>query len=194
MWRFGVGLRSVPHGSLEVTTGPMFSGKTEHLIQRLTSLQAMMKAVVALKPAIDNRYAQDALVSHSGVAFPAVRVQTNPRVSLAPLADHGAVGIDEVQFFGLWIVDEIKTLLALGTDVYVSGLDLTSKGEPFGPVPALLCLADNVVKVSAVCSRCGRPATRTFRRQDIPDEVLIGGAEMYEPQCGGCFSSSYRPA
>lgn len=171
----------------------MFSGKTEHLIQRLTSLRAAMKTVVALKPAIDNRYAQDALVSHSGLSFPAVRVQTNPHVSLASLGDHGVVGIDEIQFFGPWIVDEIKALLTHGVDVFVSGLDLTSKGEPFGSVPALLCFADNVVKIAAVCSRCGRPATRTFRRQDIPDEVIIGGAELYEPHCAGCFSSSYRP-
>lgn len=176
------------HGKLTVITGPMFSGKTERLIARLTEAYDSGKPVAAFKPKIDNRYSEDTIISHSKLAFPAKAIDVEGRVWMGHLAAmHEFVGIDEVQFFKPWIVEEVLNLLRRGLDVVVSGLDLTFSGHPFGVMPELLCLADEIHKLGATCAKCGSMANRTFRTATSTDAVLVGGAESYEPRCLGCF-------
>lgn len=177
-------------GSLTVFCGPMFSGKTEGLIRALTILRSNGLQVVALKPKIDNRYSDADILSHSKKAFPAEAIPTEERVDLSYLQECNAVGIDEVQFFGPWLIDEIKNLLAQGVDVSVSGLDLTFKGEPFGIMPHLLCLADDVFKLMSTCSKCSGMANRSHRKGSSGDAILVGGAESYEPRCLDCFENA----
>lgn len=180
--------RAAVRGQLTVFTGPMFSGKTEKLIEILTAKRAAGQVVAAFKPKLDNRYSEDTITSHSKLAFPAQAVSVEDPLWLGHLtAMHDLAGIDEVQFFGPWIVGEITNLLVRGLDVVVSGLDLTFRGEPFGPMPQLLCLADEIHKLGATCARCGGRANRSQRTAASSDAVLVGGAESYEPRCLGCF-------
>ena len=166
----------------------MFSGKTEKLIERLHAAVSSGQIVAAFKPELDSRYSSNDIVSHSRRAFPATSIDVNQRIWLGHVcATHDLVGIDEVQFFGPWIVDEVSNLLVRGIDVVVSGLDLTFKGEPFGSVPQLLCLADEIHKLGATCAKCGKPANRSQRTVESSDAVLVGGEEAYEPRCLGCF-------
>ncbi len=167
-------------GRLEIVTGPMFAGKTEHLISRLRHEGSKVQAY---KPKIDGRYSSSAIVSHAGDQFDATPVDVN---ELA-LATAEVIGIDEIQFFGDRIVSVVQSLLKAGSDIVASGLDLNCWGEPFGPMPTLLCLADDVVKLQAICASCGSGATRTQRRVRSNAEILVGGAESYEPRCLGCF-------
>jgi thymidine kinase len=177
-------------GTLTVFTGPMFSGKTEGLINSLVTLKSNGLQVVALKPLIDKRYSESDLLSHSKKLFPAEAIATEEPQDLSYLiSDYDMVGIDEVQFFGAWIIDEIKTLLCNDVDVTVSGLDLTFKGEPFGVMPHLLCLADDVHKLMSTCSKCQGLANRSHRTSSSGDAVLVGGAESYEPRCLDCFEN-----
>lgn len=175
-------------GSLTVFCGPMFAGKTEGLINALITLKSSGQQVVALKPLLDKRYSEGDLLSHSKKFFPAEAIPTEePRNLSYLIPDYNMVGIDEVQFFGAWIVDEIKNLLSHDVHVAVSGLDLTYKGEPFGVMPHLLCLADEVHKLMSTCSQCKGLANRSHRTVSSGDAVLVGGAESYEPRCLDCF-------
>ncbi len=179
------------HGKLTVITGPMFSGKTEKLIHLIRIASDTGKLVVAYKPRIDNRYADDKIVSHSKLSFPAHAIINNHTIQSSLAAPHrpvGLVAIDEVQFFGPWMVEEALSLLQRGIDVMVSGLDLTYQGHPFGIMPELLCLADEIHKLAATCAKCGARATRSYRTAASAAAVLVGGAEAYEPRCLGCFS------
>ncbi len=175
-------------GTLTVFTGPMFSGKTEGLIRSLVILKSSGRQVVALKPLLDKRYSESDLLSHSKQFFPAEAIPTvEPKDLSYLIPDYDMVGIDEVQFFGAWIVEEIKNLLHNDVHVTVSGLDLTFKGEPFGVMPYLLCLADDVHKLMSTCSQCKGLANRSHRTVSSGDAVLVGGAESYEPRCLDCF-------
>lgn len=175
-------------GTLTVFTGPMFSGKTESLIHSLLTLEKLGLQVIALKPKLDKRYSKKDIASHSKKFFPAEPLVTTSRKDLGCyIGKYNTVGIDEVQFFDLWIVDEIKNLLANDVNVTVSGLDLTFKGEPFGVMPTLLCLADDVHKLMATCSSCGGLANRSHRTATSGAAVLVGGAEAYEARCLDCF-------
>ena len=166
----------------------MFSGKTESLIHSLTILQNNGRQVIALKPKIDNRYSDGELASHSKKFFPAETLDTTERQDLSRLiGKYDTVGIDEIQFFSPWIIDEVKNLVAHGVDVSVSGLDLTYMGEPFGIMPTLLCLADEVHKLMSTCTQCSGMANRSHRISTSGDAVLVGGAESYEPRCLDCF-------
>jgi thymidine kinase len=166
----------------------MFSGKTERLVERLIQATDHKHVVVALKPRLDDRYANDAIISHSGKSFPAQPIDTKEPCWLGCFTSmHDLVGIDEVQFFGPWIVPQIENLLVRGVDVTVSGLDLTYKAEPFGVMPQLLCFADVIHKLCATCAKCGAPANRSRRTVESDAAVLVGGKEAYEPRCLGCF-------
>lgn len=175
-------------GWLEVITGCMFSGKTEELVRRLRRAVIAKKATIAFKPGIDTRYDAMAVVSHSGFSFNAVPID-NPVALLKRIEDAEVVGIDEAQFFSPEIVDVVKELTRRGKRVIVAGLDLDFRGEPFGSMPILMALADEITKLHAICTVCGNIATKTQRlidgrpaRYDDP-VILVGGLESYEARC-----------
>jgi len=178
----------------------MFSGKTEELLRRVERARIAKKSVLLFKPALDTRYSQEEIVAHHGRSLPCFRVPTN--ASTADLravagweADTAhAIAFDESNFFGPEFPALCEALVATGKRVIVAGLDQNFRGQPFGPMPVLLALADEVAKLSAVCVRCGQPATRTQRLVDGRPasggpEVLVGGQESYEARCRACFVS-----
>ncbi|WP_018963148.1 thymidine kinase [Coprothermobacter platensis] len=175
-------------GWLEVITGCMFSGKTEELVRRLRRAVIARKKTVAIKPTIDTRYDLMAVVSHSGFSFNAIPIG-DPKTILSISKDAEVVGIDESQFFTIDLIPVIQELLQEKKRVIVAGLDLDFRGEPFGIMPNLLALADEAMKLHAICSVCGNIATKTQRlidgkpaRYDDPT-ILVGGLESYEARC-----------
>jgi thymidine kinase len=179
-----------PPGVLEVITGPMFSGKSEELIRRLKRARIARQRVACFKPDIDLRYHRTAIASHSSQTHEAVTVATvaDLRSTLHPqLAETEVVGIDEVQFFSPEIIPLALELIALGKRVLMAGLDTTFANEPFGPVPALMALADTVTKLSAVCMVCGAAAIHTQRLGQSQELVVVGAAGLYEARCRAHF-------
>ena len=176
-------------GRIEVICGSMFSGKTEELIRRLRRAQFAKQRIKVFKPAIDNRYADDAVVSHDSHSLDSVPVHSADEVlQLTQTAE--VVGIDEAQFFDSRLVDACTELACKGIRVIVAGLDMDFKGRPFGPVPALCAVAEEVAKVHAICARCGNLAYVSHRI--VPDEkrVLIGEKNEYEPLCRHCYEKT----
>lgn len=176
-------------GWLEVICGSMFSGKSEELIRRIRRAQFAKQEVKVFKPTIDNRYREDAVVSHNGNSVIAIPVATPAEMFRYISAATDVVAIDEVQFFSDDIVDVVQTLADRGYRVIAAGLDQDFRGEPFGPVPALMAIAESVTKLQAVCTVCGSPASRTQRlingapaSYDDP-VILVGASEAYEPRC-----------
>jgi thymidine kinase len=177
-------------GVLEVITGPMFSGKSEELIRRLKRARIARQRVACFKPDIDLRYHRTAIASHSEQTHEAVTVATvaHLRESLDPrLPEIDVVGIDEVQFFDPAILPLAVELIALGKRVLMAGLDTTFTAEPFGPVPALMAIADKVTKLSAVCMVCGQAAIHTQRLGQSQELVVVGAAGLYEARCRAHF-------
>ncbi|HEY8552877.1 MAG TPA: thymidine kinase [Thermaerobacter sp.] len=179
-------------GYLEVITGGMFSGKTEELLRRVRRARIARRRVLLCKPDLDHRYRRDAVASHDGRdlearVVPAHRPEEVLKLAQAAAAD--VVAIDEAQFFAPGIVPTVLELVETGRRVIVSGLDMDFARRPFGPMPELMALADEVVKLKAICVVCGEPATFTQRliggRPAAPDDpvILIGGKESYEPRC-----------
>lgn len=169
-------------GRLEVFCGPMFAGKTTLLIQRLRRSERARLKVVGVKPGIDSRYSVNEMVTHAGLTFYATPV-SSPDEILHYVRDADVVGFDEVQFFSTAIVDVVRELVSSGKRCYAAGLDLDFAGNHFETVARLACLADEVVKISAVCVVCGADATRTQRTIHSDEVVLIGGASAYEARC-----------
>lgn len=170
---------------LEVICGGMFAGKSELLIHRLNRASYAKKRIVAFKPAIDNRYSEQDIVSHSGLKYKCVCI-TDPYDIYRFLESNtvDVIGVDEAQFFSKDIESVIQDLNSWNTfDIYVAGLDLDSKGVPFGSMPYLLALADKVTKVSAVCTWCGGDATRSQRTVDTNEQILVGAVDSYEARC-----------
>ena len=190
-------------GRLEVITGCMFSGKTEELIRRLERVRIARKEIVLFKPTIDNRYSERAIVTHYGREFaahllpPGEESMTKLESIIGEDAIESAtvVAFDEGNFFSDKLPALCEELVALGKRVIVAGLDLTFAGEPFGPMPALMALADDVDKLHAVCVKCGGEATRSQRLIDgkpapATDTVIkVGGTEFYEARCRSCYES-----
>jgi thymidine kinase len=171
------------HGAIEVVCGPMFSGKTEELIRRVKRAQIAKQRVQIFKPAIDVRYDETKVVSHSSQEIHSEPVESSIEI-LMKLKDHTRiVAIDEVQFFDEDIVKVVTKLANRGYRVICAGLDLDYRGIPFGPMPMLLALADNVQKIQAICTVCGAPATRSQRLSDSTDTVLLGETDKYEARC-----------
>lgn len=168
-------------GWVEVVSGCMFSGKSEELIRRLGRSVLAQQKVIAIKPGIDNRYAADAIASHSGAKFKAVAVQSAAEIP-ALCEGYQVVGIDEAQFLE-GLVEVVHDLATSGKQVIVAGLDLDFRGMPFGPVPALLATAEVIEKLHAVCVVCGAPATRSQRVADSETRVLVGSSGVYEARC-----------
>ncbi len=173
-------------GRLEVLVGPMFAGKTTELIRRVIEAEKAGEHVQVYKPRLDTRHEDAAVYSHDGLVTQARWVGPDWGTPFSNGAT--VIGLDEVQFFSLDVVPEVIRALRRGMRVIAAGLDLTSQEEPFGPVPALLALADEVVKLRARCSQCGQPATRSYRRVASSATILVGGAEVYEPRCLSCFA------
>jgi thymidine kinase len=179
------------HGWIEVITGPMFSGKTEELIRRLVRARIARQGVVVFKPNIDDRFAADAVVSHSAQSIPSMAVANSDdiaRIFRGMERPAQVVGIDEAQFFGESLAPVVEALADAGARVLIAGLDQDYLGRPFGPMPVLLAIADSVTKQHAVCIVCGSPATKSQRLLSAPlsGQVLVGAAKLYEARCRKC--------
>lgn len=177
-------------GRLEVIVGPMFSGKSEELIRRLKRARIARQRVACFKPDIDLRYHRTAIASHSSQTHDACTVANVERLKEAlcdQLHEVEVIGIDEAQFFDESIIPFTLELVHLGKRVLIAGLDTTFTGEPFGPIPALMAIADEVAKLSAVCMQCGAPAIHTQRLGQSQELVVVGAAGLYEARCRACF-------
>jgi thymidine kinase len=173
-------------GWIEVICGSMFSGKTEELIRRLKRAQFAKQKVEIFKPQIDNRYNEEMVVSHDANEIRSTPVPTAASIRL--LAEGcDVVGIDEAQFFDDGIVAVCNDLANKGIRVLVAGLDMDFKGNPFGPMPALMATAEYVTKVHAICTRSGNLANYSFRKSASDQLVLLGETEAYEPLSRGSF-------
>ena len=189
-------------GRIEVIVGSMFSGKTEELIRRVRRAQLGRQFVQAFKPAVDNRYDESRIVSHEDVSV--VGQYHNQSIDAVPVESSQAipsmidqvtrvVAIDEAQFFDDGIVGIANQLADQGLRVILAGLDLDYRAKPFGPMPALMAIAEEVHKVRAVCSRCGADACRSQRiATGSEGQILVGGKEVYEARCRACFNAG-RP-
>ena len=179
-----------PPGRIEVITGPMFSGKSEELIRRLKRARIARQRVACFKPDIDLRYHRTAIASHSAQTHEAVTVANVAYLReavYAQLPEIEVIGIDEAQFFDAAVVPLATELVHLGKRILIAGLDTTFTGEPFGPIPALMAISDEVTKLSAVCMVCGAPAIHTQRLGASRELVVVGAAGVYEARCRACF-------
>lgn len=171
-------------GSIEIVCGPMFSGKTEELIRRVRRCQIARQKVQIFKPAIDDRYSETDVVSHSKASVSATPVKTAIEIMAKVYDSTRVVAVDEIQFFGDDIIKVVKKLARRGIRVLCAGLDQDYTGRPFGPIPELLAIADRVDKIQAICTVCGSPASKTYRTiNDNEDQVLVGEQDMYEARC-----------
>lgn len=173
-------------GWVEVICGSMFSGKTEELIRRLRRAQIARQRVAIFKPVIDVRYSEDHIVSHNQQKIPSIPVKT-PQEILDKAGDAQVLGIDEAQFFDNSLVAVCRTLADSGRRVIVAGLDKDYRGEPFEPIPQLLCEAEYITKTLAICMQCGNPANYTQRITESSERVLLGATDIYEARCRACF-------
>ncbi len=186
-------------GWIEVISGCMFAGKTEELIRRINVLSYAKKTIIVFKPKIDNRYSDSEIVSHSGAKVPCLVVEKAQDILKKIEADTEVVAIDEVQFFDKDIVEVCEYLADKGIRVMVAGLDKDFRGESFGVMPELLTRAEFVTKLTAVCAKCGAPATRTQRLVNgkpagFEDPiVMVGADESYEPRCRHCHQVPNKP-
>jgi thymidine kinase len=179
--------RSPPRGWIEVVTGSMFSGKSEELIRRLRRVQIARQRVQIFKPAVDNRYGEHHIVSHSDMRIASEIVNTSHDLVAAVADDTEVVGIDEGQFFDLNLPAACNTLADRGRRVIVAGLDQDYLGRPFEPMPQLLAIAEYITKTLAICVVCGNPANHTQRLVASSDRVLVGASGLYEARCRQCF-------
>ena len=173
-------------GWIEVICGSMFSGKTEELIRRVRRAQIAKMNTIIFKPKIDDRYSTEHIVSHNQMKLNSKIIETAEEI-LTLSDDAEVVAIDEAQFFGNDIVDICKTLAKQKKRVIVAGLDTDYRGEPFGPMPLLMCEADYLNKLRAICVVCGNPATYTQRTSKVKQRVVIGETDIYEARCRNCF-------
>ncbi len=175
-------------GCIEVVCGSMFSGKTEELLRRVKRARLAKQRVLLFKPRIDNRYDDVKVVSHEGLKAEATAVaNADELVAFVGKSMPHVVGIDEAQFFDEGIVAAAEALANAGVRVICAGLDQDYRGKPFGPMPALMCIAEYVTKLHAVCNRCGAPACRSQRLASAEGQLFVGGAADYEPRCRKCF-------
>ena len=176
-------------GKIEVITGCMFSGKSEELIRRIRRAQIARQTVQVFKPSIDTRYSMIDVVSHTGEKVRGIPVKSSEDILNKLITGVDVVGIDEAQFFDEGVVDIANMLADKGARVIIAGLDMDFRGEPFGPMPSLMAIADDVQKLHAICTVCGEDATRTQRLingkpANYNDPVImIGASEKYEARC-----------
>ena len=170
-------------GRIEVICGPMFSGKSEELLRRLKRAEIAKRKYALIKPAIDNRYSENEVVSHSGKKLPCHAIESPWDVFNHINKATRIVAFDEAQFFNDKLIRVVNMLVGEGRRVIIAGLDMDSNGEPFGPMPKLLALAEEVHKITAVCEVCGEPATHSYRMSNTPGLVLVGAGEHYQARC-----------
>ena len=173
-------------GRIEVVCGSMFSGKTEELIRRLRRAKFARQRVEIYKPAIDKRYSEEEVVSHDSNAIMSTPIDSSAQILLLS-SDIDVVGIDEAQFFDDGLVDVCNELANRGVRVIVAGLDMDYNGVPFGPIPALCAIADDVQKVHAICVKCGALAYVSHRKVHGDKRVMLGEMQEYEPLCRDCY-------
>jgi thymidine kinase len=171
------------HGSIEVVCGPMFSGKTSELIRRVERAQIAKQRVQIFKPCIDIRYNKEDVVSHTSRTVKAEPVENAVDILIRLKDSTRVVAIDEVQFFDDAITTVVVKLAARGYRVICAGLDLDYRAQPFGPMPSLLAVADEVMKIHAICTICGASASRTQRLIKSKAQVLLGETDAYEARC-----------
>ncbi len=178
-------------GRIEVICGSMFSGKTEELIRRLKRVKFARQRVEIFKPSIDVRYSQADVVSHDSNSIPSTPVDSSASILLFT-SEIDVVGIDEAQFFDSGLVEVCNQLANDGIRVIIAGLDMDFKGIPFGPMPALCAIADEVTKVHAICVKCGQLASFSHRTVKDDKQVLLGETTKYEPLCRECYQKAIK--
>ena len=178
-------------GRIEVVCGSMFSGKTEELIRRLRRAKFAKQRVEIFKPAIDVRYSEEDVVSHDQNHIPSTPIESSASILLLS-SDIDVVGIDEAQFFDAGLPDVCNELANRGVRVIVAGLDMDYKGVPFGPMPALCAIADDVTKVHAICVKCGSLAYVSHRTVVGDRRILLGETQEYEPLCRRCYQAALQ--
>ena len=174
-------------GRIEVICGSMFSGKTEELIRRLKRAKFAKQKVEIFKPAIDTRYSDEDVVTHEGQSIASTPLDSSASILLLS-SDIDVVGIDEAQFFDNGLPDICKQLADNGVRVIVAGLDMDFRGVPFGPMPHLMAIADEVTKVHAICVQCGDLAMYSHRKVSGDNQVMLGETQEYEPLCRACYN------
>jgi len=185
-------------GWVEVICGSMFSGKTEEMIRRVRRAQIAKQKVQVFKPAIDTRYAIEQVKSHNGLGHDAIPAATLAEILANIEPDTTVIGIDEIQFFDMDVIQMVRQLADRGVRVIAAGLDMDFRGEPFGPMPQLMSEAEHVDKLHAICVVCGADASRTQRlingRTALYDDpiILVGGSESYEARCRHCHEVPRR--
>ncbi|CDM69437.1 Thymidine kinase [Clostridium bornimense] len=184
--------RPKDHGCIEVVCGPMYSGKSEELIRRIRRAEIAKQKVQVFKPTIDDRYDKQDIVSHRGDKIQGIPISRSEEILNYLDEDTEVIGIDEVQFFDDGIIKVVNQLADNNKRVIVAGLDTDFRGEPFNVMPQLMAIAEFVDKITAICMKCGNPATKTQRLidgkpADYNDPiVLIGAKESYEARCRNC--------
>ncbi len=177
-------------GWIEVIVGCMFSGKSEELIKQLRRSELAKLHCQTFKPKIDNRYHDTDVASHNNTTFPSTAVETSQEILNYVGRNIDVVGIDEGQFFDTDISEVVTKLADSGKRVIIAGLDTDWQGQPFGPIPHLMAIADTIQKQYAICMSCGEPATRTQRLVPASNSILVGSAEYYEARCRTCFDAT----
>ena len=180
-------------GRIEVVCGSMSSGKTEELIRRMRRAKFAKQNVEIFKPAIDTRYSEEDVVSHDHTSIPSTPITSSSQILLMS-SEIDVVGIDEAQFLDDGLVDVCNQLAYRGVRVIIAGLDMDYRGVPFGPMPALLAIADDVTKVHAICVRCGSLAYVSHRTVANDKLVLLGETAEYEPLCRECYQKALNEA
>lgn len=178
-------------GRIEVICGSMFSGKTEELIRRLRRATFAHQRVEIFKPSIDTRYSEEEVVSHDNNSFKSTPIDSSASILLFT-SEIDVVGIDEAQFFDDGLPEVCNELANRGVRVIIAGLDMDFKGVPFGPIPALCAIADEVTKVHAICVKCGNLAYVSHRTVLNDKRVLLGEKEEYEPLCRCCYQKALK--
>ena len=182
---------TIKSGCIEVICGSMFSGKTEELIRRLKRAQFANQKIAIFKPAIDVRYSEENVVSHDLNSIKSTPVKDASEM-LSVDDEVRVVGIDEAQFFGMNIVEVAQTLANRGVRVIVAGLDTDYLGKPFGPMPSLMAIAEDVQKVHAICVKCGNLANHSHRLSASRKLVVLGEKDIYEPLCRQCYNAAIQ--
>ena len=177
------------HGRIEVICGSMFSGKTEELIRRLKRAKFAKQQVEIFKPSIDTRYSDVDVVSHDQNTIQSTPIDSSGSILLLA-GENEVIGIDEAQFLDNGLVDVCNQLANRGIRVIIAGLDMDFKGKPFGPMPALCAIADDVTKVHAICVKCGSQAYVSHRLVASDKRVLLGETQEYEPLCRECYQKA----
>ena len=173
-------------GWIEVITGSMFSGKTEELIRRMRRAEIAKMKTGLFKPFIDSRYSTKHVVSHNQSKLESMMVGTADEI-IKHSSEMDVVGIDEAQFFDIHLIEMCKNLANRNTRVIVAGLDSDYRGSPFGPMPDIMCESDYLDKLTAICIKCGNPASFTQRITKQLEQVVIGETDIYEARCRNCF-------